>query len=108
MDLPFLSVEWSIGQLIYRSFNPYSNGSSFFIILSENIKMSIHVSILILMDLPFLLLKERSETIVKICFNPYSNGSSFFILFEKLKPVAWSSSFNPYSNGSSFFIIINC
>ena len=55
MDLPFLSLhkEQFIGATC--CFNPYSNGSSFFIFyIFHTEKKPYLVSILILMDLPFL------------------------------------------------------
>ena len=80
MDLPFLYQVEEIIMSLGTRFNPYSNGSSFFMgyICYPNAYLS-QVSILILMDLPFLYggdLKpgEKTES-----FNPYSNGSSFFI-----------------------------
>ena len=56
MDLPFLFSKSLIKLAMSYSFNPYSNGSSFFIIawLSKGWGCR-GVSILILMDLPFLL-----------------------------------------------------
>ena len=56
MDLPFLSHRRLPAGDVLVGFNPYSNGSSFFITF-----------------------RERGEVIENICFNPYSNGSSFFI-----------------------------
>ena len=66
-----------------KCFNPYSNGSSFFIIFDINVCVFIVPR-----------------------FNPYSNGSSFFIIFI-VSISAPVRRFNPYSNGSSFFIIEN-
>ena len=56
MDLPFLCINAPVLVLSSLGFNPYSNGSSFFIPLSE-----------------------RGDIILYIRFNPYSDGSSFFI-----------------------------
>ena len=55
MDLPFLLIILTITILLPPRFNPYSNGSSFFMgyICYPNAYLS-QVSILILMDLPFL------------------------------------------------------
>ena len=85
-------------------FNPYSNGSSFFIfVYLQNTQSHQYVSILILMDLPFLFFIQTFQLLIipvsililmdlpflssvkklveyeEECFNPYSNGSSFFI-----------------------------
>ena len=57
MDLPFLLATSFSGGLVNVSFNPYSNGSSFFITRKANSMIDEVVSILILMDLPFLLWK---------------------------------------------------
>ena len=56
MDLPFLSPKSSRQSVTEVRFNPYSNGSSFFI----------HG-------------KQQSFYKKAFGFNPYSNGSSFFI-----------------------------
>ena len=54
MDLPFLLKKAMNSKIFTVSFNPYSNGSSFFI------------------------LKGIVKTLkISKCFNPYSNGSSF-------------------------------
>ena len=45
-----------------ESFNPYSNGSSFFISGSIG-----------------------NKDVTEIGFNPYSNGSSFFIVVDRVK-----------------------
>ena len=55
MDLPFLSEDFEVLIFAYSRFNPYSNGSSFFI----------HLNFV--------------ASLESFCFNPYSNGSSFFI-----------------------------
>ena len=83
MDLPFLSgVMYSTGKEVV-SFNPYSNGSSFFII------------------------DEDAEDGMDVMgFNPYSNGSSFFIPAPAICEYMLVFRFNPYSNGSSFFIVL--
>ena len=80
MDLPFL-FEYSLKfEESPPSFNPYSNGSSFFILVKGKIVVEEEkVSILILMDLPFLCNIGGSDTPLLSGFNPYSNGSSFFI-----------------------------
>ena len=80
MDLPFLSLSDQLQKESGGSFNPYSNGSSFFMIDDEK-------SILDYLD----------------SFNPYSNGSSFFIT-QNHQQTIYPRCFNPYSNGSSFFI----
>ena len=56
MDLPFLFVAGFFMDFLISSFNPYSNGSSFFIRRNGN-----------------------TGYCKDVCFNPYSNGSSFFI-----------------------------
>ena len=56
MDLPFLSEVTALNPTCVSGFNPYSNGSSFFI------------------------LKEKFQKEDMQGFNPYSNGSSFFII----------------------------
>ena len=90
--------------ILILCFNPYSNGSSFFIAqFLVNIHKFLLVSILILMDLPFLLFQTNLATNTILCFNPYSNGSSFFIIKKRSESII-NVSFNPYSNGSSFFI----
>ena len=62
-------------------FNPYSNGSSFFIKVQKTNRGGYNeVSILILMDLPFLQEKDYYIYSDDAGFNPYSNGSSFFIM----------------------------
>ena len=55
MDLPFLSNIFYFIVSGNSRFNPYSNGSSFFII------------------------EQVLHDLGEKCFNPYSNGSSFFI-----------------------------
>ncbi len=81
MDLPFLYLN-AIGTFVVeRSFNPYSNGSSFFIF-------------------GYVISLDSN----RLCFNPYSNGSSFFINYHTSEEKQYGLSFNPYSNGSSFFI----
>ena len=55
MDLLFLFASMTTFLNVLESFNPYSNGSSFFI----------------------LRVSDYYDTIAG--FNPYSNGSSFFI-----------------------------
>ena len=86
-------------------FNPYSNGSSFFIghLDSKHVPIP-RVSILILMDLPFLFSVWKSPSSHSQRFNPYSNGSSFFIT-GVMRMAVLIYCFNPYSNGSSFFIV---
>ena len=106
MDLPFLSRVYEIRELRKECFNPYSNGSSFFMLHSTQVICLVTVvSILILMDLPFLLRTLIYQNGIHLgSFNPYSNGSSFFIQLSKLRNLYQYTSFNPYSNGSSFFI----
>ena len=80
MDLPFLFYSSAYTSDTKKCFNPYSNGSSFFITLLTLSNGSVlWVSILILMDLPFLLYALNPDLVVSVGFNPYSNGSSFFI-----------------------------
>ena len=81
MDLPFLSMDDIANIKANYCFNPYSNGSSFFI------------------RIIFRGLDKTSKS-----FNPYSNGSSFFIHNTSQEEMTNTDSFNPYSNGSSFFI----
>ena len=55
MDLPFLLYLLENGDDAEKCFNPYSNGSSFFIVYClRHQLLQKSVSILILMDLPFL------------------------------------------------------
>ena len=55
MDLPFLFKLDATTVFGVPGFNPYSNGSSFFMVIQKNISLDMTtVSILILMDLPFL------------------------------------------------------
>ena len=84
MDLPFLSERLIIEPVRLRCFNPYSNGSSFFILCLLHLLLCIQcVSILILMDLPFLYISVYNEQIEGESFNPYSNGSSFFMSISR-------------------------
>ena len=104
MDLPFLLQHQKAKSKSTASFNPYSNGSSFFMLfILTTTKHNRKVSILILMDLPFLSKKYDNSNAYFLSFNPYSNGSSFVIRISSSNSTNFEC-FNPYSNGSSFFI----
>ncbi len=107
MDLPFLLYLLEANDDAEKSFNPYSNGSSFFIkseyITRVNKKW---VSILILMDLPFLYDKTNYKRTENIDVSILILMDLPFLCYCKDVLENFDSCFNPYSNGSSFFIFI--